>query len=610
LNKLYSLIESAEILQVSLRTLWLWIDKAKIEPKRDDKDQRRRLLTWDEIQHLAETHGRTGVLPLPASIQPYATNASSTIKVGTPNRRSSRTAWGALAHADFGRGTAEMDDLLNETFVETPLWRDLISGRVDVVYGAKGAGKSALYLTLLRRQEVLRRSGVILIGAEDPSVDPVFRNLSEGLILEGALSEDQLVALWKVYFLSLIGQQLRTLKLKDRSARTLISLLQDEKLLPREKEPSLMTSIFQAALRYVRGEIGGPTGQPALFPVALTGKITLHEPTYVQREEGVTSLHALFQKAADALERAHLAVWLLVDRLDIAFSSSDEALEAKALRALFRTYIELNASTHGKVLRVKLFLRDDIRRRLTTHEDGRGGTIPLSVWRLRRLTTHEDGSPGIHAFSSVHGSVITWSDMALMDLVAQRILYNKGLREFYRMDLAKGRRDFRQRQALVLRIFPPSVNEDGELLATFNWLLMKLRDGTGQVAPRELILFLTFAREAQLDRLDVGAAMLPDEALFETEALARAAVRVSEFRLFQTFYAEHPQFSTWVENLRGRQSTFTLEGLAQAWSVPLEEARRIAAQLEHHGFFMRRIATEEQTWHVPPLYQSALNLLP
>ena len=62
-----------------------------------------------------------------------------------------------LMNATFGSRVAEDEgEGLLSYFVETEQWRKLIAGDVDIVYGAKGAGKSALYSLLIGQKETLR----------------------------------------------------------------------------------------------------------------------------------------------------------------------------------------------------------------------------------------------------------------------------------------------------------------------------------------------------------------------------------------------------------------------------------------------------------------------
>jgi len=57
-----------------------------------------------------------------------------------------------LDATSFGARVAEEEaDDLGEYFVETDQWKRVYRGDVDVVYGAKGSGKSALYSLLVER---------------------------------------------------------------------------------------------------------------------------------------------------------------------------------------------------------------------------------------------------------------------------------------------------------------------------------------------------------------------------------------------------------------------------------------------------------------------------
>ena len=69
-----------------------------------------------------------------------------------------------LRTLSFGQRIAEEErDYLANYFVETDQWRRMYSGDVDIVYGAKGSGKSALYFLLLDRSDSFwNRSGIRL----------------------------------------------------------------------------------------------------------------------------------------------------------------------------------------------------------------------------------------------------------------------------------------------------------------------------------------------------------------------------------------------------------------------------------------------------------------
>ena len=54
----------------------------------------------------------------------------------------------ALQQINLGQSVAEFEDDLIKYFVETETFRALIHGRVDIVAGDKGTGKSALFKIL------------------------------------------------------------------------------------------------------------------------------------------------------------------------------------------------------------------------------------------------------------------------------------------------------------------------------------------------------------------------------------------------------------------------------------------------------------------------------
>ena len=76
----------------------------------------------------------------------------------------------ALQAANFGSRIAEDDTELHSYFVETEQWRKILNGDIDIVFGAKGAGKSALYSLLVGREigvgAKLRNWGQTLIDSQ------------------------------------------------------------------------------------------------------------------------------------------------------------------------------------------------------------------------------------------------------------------------------------------------------------------------------------------------------------------------------------------------------------------------------------------------------------
>jgi hypothetical protein len=72
-----------------------------------------------------------------------------------------------LKGMSFGNPVAEEEqEALANYFVETNTWDEIFDGKVDVVYGPKGSGKSAIYLLIQSYSDSLFDKGILLIPAE------------------------------------------------------------------------------------------------------------------------------------------------------------------------------------------------------------------------------------------------------------------------------------------------------------------------------------------------------------------------------------------------------------------------------------------------------------
>ena len=263
----------------------------------------------------------------------------------------------------FGHRIAEDEiDELASYFVETDQWRRIFAGEIDVVYGPKGSGKSAIYFLLLNNKEALAERGISIVAAENPRGAPAFKDLVE----DPPTSESEFRGLWKLYILALVGDQLRQANPTSAEAHELIDALREAGLL--EEDGLSLSRLIKAALNYVRRLLSPESVEGTVhldpntgLPIGLTGRITLSEPTAEQRNAGVRSADELFQKADTACQQAGVSVWVALDRLDVAFAETPE-LEQNALRALFRVYIDLVGL---KTISLKIFLRDDIWKRIS-----------------------------------------------------------------------------------------------------------------------------------------------------------------------------------------------------------------------------------------------------
>src|SRR5579862_2395660 len=96
------------------------------------------------------------------------------------------------------------------------------------------------------------------------------------------------------------------------------------------------------------------------MPTGLTGRIVIREPHQELATHGVVAIDSLFDRIETTLTTVDIKIWILLDRLDVAFVE-DHALEANALRALLRVYGDFRKYEN---ISLKIFLREDIWKRI------------------------------------------------------------------------------------------------------------------------------------------------------------------------------------------------------------------------------------------------------
>jgi hypothetical protein len=462
-------------------------------------------------------------------------------------------------------------------FVETENWRKVYEGEADVIFAPKGGGKSAIYSMLMSRENEFFDRGVLLATAENPKGDTAFAEVEK----EPPTSEAEFIGLWKIYFLSVIAQTLADYEVKNDPAEKLLAKLEEAGLLPPSEAPR--RQLVRRAMDFVRSffrpvesieakmTVDPASGAPLLVP-----KITFVEPTTEQRDSGTLYVDELFDLAEKALDQAGYTMWILLDRLDIAFADSPD-LEANALRGLFRVYRDLQTRDN---VDLKIFLRSDI-------------------WEAITRAGFREAS---HITRDLR---IEWNENTLVRLAVQRLLRSDNLRAHYGVDQDDVLSDVGKQKAFFYQVFPPQVDQGSRRPATIDWCLTRTKDGTGQNAPRELIHLLTEARNSQLTRFETGQTAPEGSAVFVGQAFKDALPAVSKARLAQTLYAEHPTLRPLIEKMEGQKARQNAASLAAVWGVSEAEAARAAEELVVVGFFEPRL----NDYWVPFMYRPALEMV-
>lgn len=486
-----------------------------------------------------------------------------------------------LEQLTFGARIAEDEkDELASYFVETDQWSRVATGGVDVIFGAKGAGKSAIFTTLMNRERELSDAGVITISAENPRGSTVFSGLTD----QPPTSEVEFVAIWKTYILTLLGSVITDYGLDGDAASEVKEVLIREDLLP-PKGAKLSTRL-RIVWDWVKKAVTGSSAEGAVqlepttqMPVGISLKIALTEPSGDQRRNGVVSLKHLLDKCDEALRYNDLRVWILFDRLDVAFADS-RSLEANGIRSLFRAYGDLRDLDN---IGLKVFLRSDIWNEVTAESGFREAS---------HITKRLD---------------IQWGSASLLNLVVRRAVKNPLLLAYYGTDEASVLESLETQRAFFDRLVPYQVDV-GKNPRTFDWILGRVMDGTRRTAPREVIHLLTEARNEQVTMMDRGEEEPLGEELLSRAALRAALEPVSRTRLEQTLYAEYPTEKPWIQQLEGQKTEHTASSLAEIWNVSVPDATYRAQRLRDIGFFELRGSKEEPAYWVPFLYRLCLNM--
>lgn len=486
-----------------------------------------------------------------------------------------------LKQLSFGSQVAEEEmQHLESYFFQTDQWNRIVNGNVDIVRGEKGAGKSAIFLLLKKQEGQLFDRGVILVSGENPRGATVFRDL----ISDPPTSEQEFVVLWKLYLLTIICHELRGLDIRGEQIEGAYAALEDAALMERELNlPGLLRSAQALARRLLssaRLEAGVELDPTTGTPSGIIGRISLTEPTGVQRSQGISSIDGLFEKVNSTLSAKKITVWVLLDRLDVAFAESHE-LEANAIRALMRVYADLRAL---ESIALKVFLREDIWKRITS-----GGLREAS--HITRFI------------------VMNWTPPMLRNLIMLRLISNPVLIKEFNIVRDEVIKDAKKQDDLFNRIFPAQVDQGTRKPSTWDWMLTRCADGTGSTAPRELIHLLICIRDEEIKRLERGGTAAPGEQLFDRSVFKAALPIVSSNRIQTYLYAEYPNFRPLLEKLEGQKSEQTPESLAEMWGISRQQAIDAAIGLVEIGFFQDRGTRAEPSYWVPFLYRDALHLI-
>lgn len=475
-----------------------------------------------------------------------------------------------LKNISIGSRVAELElEGLKQYFLKTYLWEQILKGDIDIVFGSKGSGKSAIYSYMSTLEYEFMGEDVLLAPAENPRGAVAFRDL----YINPPADEFEFKSIWKLYFAIIVFQKLQDFNYSDVNFVEVRDKLQDSDLISR-------SFTFSSLVKLVRGYFGKviPSIEPNVGISEYTGlierigvKISFSEPSTKQADKGIVSVDQIFELLNTSLGKKGEKLWITIDRLDAIFQDNFE-LEAKALRTLFQVYIDLMAFTN---IRLIIFLRDDIWNRIIE-----GGF---------RETSH-----------IIKTDTIIWDKKSLSQLLMSRLEQNKFLFEYLKIVDDKSQES---QQIIFHKLFPKKNLENFEF--NFDWILTRIKDSNGNAAPRELIQIVSAAIKHQIKLCELHESE-DDTNLLSIQAMIEGFKEVSKTKL-DTLVAEYPKLKTFIYRLKGKKVKLNMDELKEFWDCSKKDAKLIANNLEKVGFF-KNVSEDNNNpiFFVPLIYRSSL----
>jgi hypothetical protein len=474
-----------------------------------------------------------------------------------------------LRELELGSSVAEFDNQLENYFVETQPFRELVSGRKDIVAGDKGTGKTAIFRILHKRYpQIAAIRNVVVIPAFNPSGSPIFQRLTD----HGPLEEGEYNAFWKAFILALVGNWVLKYNSSSRHAslRQLDQLLKGLDLRSENDAPqpvfSKIIDKIGHLFRWKSAEMGFQSNVDGSFTFTPKVEFGGEERQRTNDVSVETALRLLDRCLSDVKKTA----WVAIDRLDEAFQGYPD-IEIPALRALFRSYLDLTEFEH---IRLKLFVRRDLFSRIVA-----GGFVNLTHVNAMKID-------------------VIWDEDDLLSLLCRRIRQNSDFMSRLKVRSSNDR-------ALFGSIFPEQVDQGTRRPLTWDWMMSRIRDGNGIKPPRNLIDLVSMAKDAQLRREDREPRQYePGKPVIEAESLRRALGQLSDTRVNDTLLAEARNQAPMVERFRRGKAEHNDESLAKLLGVEVQGVRTAVRPLIELGL-LEEIGG---TFKVPMLYRGGLEI--
>lgn len=495
-----------------------------------------------------------------------------------------------LKELDLGAGVAEFDELLYAARVETGTFWDLFKDTVDLIPGAKGSGKSALFQLFVKhlRGMMLDQKKVLLAHGVESQGNQVFQHFTDKF---EKLTDTEFQNFWYVYFVSLINECL----LKDQAYQDFVSPYPKEiadfkrecakARIPDVKAPQTLTGIlewcFNAVYRkFMPKKVSVPIND---YGGQMTIEFGRDDATDVDdANETVPGSHPIFvdgiRKALDRLlDRAGITVWLMLDKLDEIFPRWSE-VENSGLRGLLTAMYSFRSDR----VRVKVFLRDDI---------------------FEHLTSDERGFPGLTHIAARMASSLTWNVDDILHLIVKRVFAGK-LGVLYDVDRVRMEANRAYRESCFYMAFPKQVHKGSRKSSTLNWIFTHCQDGRKVIAPRDVVELLIATRDAEIQLLQSNTEG-SSAFVFSPSSIVQGFAAMSRKKRNLFLEAEFPHFRDHILKFDGGPAIYSSEKISRMFG---KQTTEVVDKLLKIGFLSKSMKKSGVSLSIPFLYRPAFNI--
>ena len=513
---------------------------------------------------------------------------------------------GILNDLNVGNSVAELDSILESARVETPIFDGVLTDRYDIILGRKGAGKTAMFKILNILSPILRRQKLVILSGVNVSGEAIFNQFKKELAL---FSEREFETFWKFYFVTLIyndflknekfSQDLENCEAEIRKFVAECEKAGIPNIPAQQKRSQMIAWILNAipkGIKSISAEVEVDSNTPTLFkikPEVVFDSLSTKEK---HNDTSVESLHVqdICEALRNILIKSGLKIWILLDRLDEVFDRYSR-VEFRGLRGLLTAYKNFVIDDGEKILRIKLFLRDDIVDFLTD------STIYKAYFKNQEISPLPAAT---HIFAK-QSPTLNWDEDEIEQLVLNRLLLSAKLRTFVEIPELSADEEIRallrtkgQRLSYWNMIFPETISSSPSL----KWIFTRLKDGNDIVTPRSVIDTLEGAIDYQKRKLALD--FKDCEEIFSLDSIKNGLKTASINKLEKDIFNEFPKDQESIKIL-GREGKIKLKK-SELRSIYGKNWEQTVSNLKRIGII--QYVKDSDTYRVVQLFRPALHM--